>query len=254
MSSKNSMMCSPLGLKLRDSDESCINSEIKQELLKDINIEKKCNMKNTAKKEICMLGKNNIYYLPKRPNDWVIKNDNPNLNVNWLSNYDIIHTMKQYELVRKNFKFLGCFSIDFESNKNGKCISEIMCDFDNIVENNKNYGIIFNTAKSYQPGQHWIALYINMINNTIYFFDSTGRGILIQIQHWIDNKISLRDFKIKSNKIKHQHKNTECGMYSLIFIISMLFEDSDYVFDLWETYRISDDDIYNFRKEMFRNF
>ena len=50
-------------------------------------------------------------------------------------------------------------------------------------------------------------------------------------------------------KNAHQKKNTECGIYSLYFITSILTEKHDHHF--FEKNRISDDEIFKFRSVFF---
>ena len=52
------------------------------------------------------------------------------------------------------------------------------------------------------------------------------------------------------NKVEHQKKNTECGVYSLFFIIEMLKTDKDYMFHK----EIPDEEIEKFRKEYFNYY
>ena len=58
----------------------------------------------------------------------------------------------------------------------------------------------------------------------MYYFDSTGEDIHENIQHLVD-QIQNQDpsFElIKNYPVEHQFENTECGIYTLFFIITML--------------------------------
>jgi len=48
---------------------------------------------------------------------------------------------------------------------------------------------------------------------------------------------------------EHQYKNTECGVYSLYFIISMLKESKSYNF--FKIKKIKDDKIHKYRRKFF---
>ena len=64
------------------------------------------------------------------------------------------------------------------------------------------------------------------------------------------NKMDLQDFKyfeFKQNKVSHQKKNTECGVYCLFFIIEMLKKEKPYMFEK----EIPDEKMEKFRKEYF---
>jgi Ulp1 family protease len=73
-------------------------------------------------------------------------------------------------------------------------------------------------------------MFINIKKKTIFFFDSTGDKPVSQIKALIDRikeqGLNLRQkivFKVDSNEgIEHQYGNTECGIYSLYFIVHML--------------------------------
>ena len=58
------------------------------------------------------------------------------------------------------------------------------------------------------------------------------------------------NFKFESNNgVEHQYKNTECGIYSLFFIIHMLQDKTSKEF--YKTHIIKDDQVQNYRKIYF---
>ena len=156
---------------------------------------------------------------------------NPN---EWLSSIDIMNVMKQYEKAYKCFDFIGPTPIDFDTRKlYGECVWDELCNF-SIQEQIKNgktkIGIIFNTDPHYKPGQHWISMFINIKKKRIFFFDSTGDKAPPEIMNFV-NRIKEEGlqlnkkikFKFDSNEgVEHQYGNTECGIYSLYFIVHML--------------------------------
>ena len=91
-------------------------------------------------------------------------------------------------------------------------------------------GIVFNTDPDYKPGQHWISMFINIKKSKIFFFDSTGDPPPKEVKELIDEIIDQGhnlpkpiNFKVDSNEgIEHQYGNTECGIYSIFFIVHML--------------------------------
>ena len=56
--------------------------------------------------------------------------------------------------------------------------------------------------------------------------------------------------KIQINKVRHQYKNSECGVYSLHFIIKQLEGDS---YQKVCENKISDDEMNDYRKMFFTN-
>jgi hypothetical protein len=167
-------------------------------------------------------------FAPKSPDEWKI---NPN---EWLSSIDISKVMKQYEKAYKCFEFIGPSPIDFDTIEfDGECVWDELCNFNlekQIKKGKTKIGIIFNTDPHNKPGQHWISMFINIKKGKIFFFDSTGdeapNEIMILVSRIKNQGLEISPkikIKFDSNKgIEHQYGNTECGIYSLFFIVHML--------------------------------
>ena len=196
-------------------------------------------------------------FAPESPPEW---KKNPN---EWLSSEDIIKVMKQYERAYRCFDFIGPSPIDFDTRKlYGECVWDELCNFslkDQIKNGKTKIGIIFNTDPHNRPGQHWISMFINIKKKTIFFFDSTGDKPLPQIKVLVDRIIeqglNLKNkikFKFDSNEgNEHQYGNTECGIYSLYFIVHML-EDKTTEHYL-KTHILKDDYMNKFRNIYFND-
>jgi hypothetical protein len=196
-------------------------------------------------------------FAPESPPEW---KKNPN---EWLSSVDIINVMKQYEKAYKCFDFIGPSPIDFDTRKlYGECVWDELCNFSieqQIKEGKTKIGIIFNTDPHNKPGQHWISMFINIKNKKIFFFDSTGDKpspqIMALVKRIEDQGLSLNpkiNFVFDSNEgIEHQYGNTECGIYSLFFIVHML-EDKMTEHYL-KTHILKDEYMQNFRKVYFND-
>jgi hypothetical protein len=225
--------------KLRDlwnarHPDSKINSSSTQEI-HDLLSKKLSNVCNT---ESCWLKQKAVFgpvssdfsdsFAPESPPEW---KKNPN---EWLSSEDIINVMKQYEKAYKCFDFLGPSPIDFDTKKlYGECVWDELCNFslENQLKKGKTkIGVIFNTDPHNKPGKHWISLFINIKKKKIFFFDSTGDKAPVQIKKFIDRikkqGLALNpkiQFTSDNNEgIEHQYGATECGVYSLFFIVHML--------------------------------
>jgi len=167
-------------------------------------------------------------FAPESPKEW---NKNPN---EWLSSIDILKVMNQYEKKYKCFDFIGPSPIDYDTHKlYGECVWEELCHFnlkDQIQKGHTKVGVIFNLDPHYKGGSHWVSLFINIKKKTIFYFDSAGEPIPEQIKKFVDNvivqghKLSVPiNFKFdQNNPVEHQYGNTECGVYSIFFIIHML--------------------------------
>lgn len=225
---------------------------------KEIWMSLQIGLQDKCGKESCwlkVLGEENIKkvtFSPKKPDSW---NSNP---TSWLSNYDIDDVMDQYEYYFSEFKFLGPSPIDFDSIIGGdQCVWEELCKFklkEYIDKGIKYIGICFNLDNHDEPGSHWVTSFIDIPGRQIYYFDSTGdpspkevKKLVIRIMNQgTENKMK---FKFQENSpFVHQKSNTECGMYSLYFIIYMLLYRN---FNIFKTKRIPDEEMKYLRTILF---
>jgi hypothetical protein len=203
---------------------------------------------------------------PEKPVEW---NKNPRT---WLSNYDIDKVMKQYESNKNNkFKFLGVFPIDFTvKDKFGKCLFSELCHIDikdHIKKKIKFIGLITNLDKHNEPGSHWTSTFIiidpKLKSYGAYYYDSTAKQIplyvftfLKDIKKQLNEIYPTNNFKITYNKKQHQRKNTECGMFSLLFQIRWLNyikQNKDITFDdIINDPDIEDEHVFKLRDVLFR--
>jgi hypothetical protein len=232
---------------------------------KDIWILLKTFLAKTCDKETCWLEQGFVSkkdskelmesFAPESPEEW---KKNPN---EWLSSEDIINVMRQYEKAYKCFEFLGPSPIDYDARKlYGECVWDEICKL-NLAEQIKSgktkIGLIFNTDPHDKPGEHWISMFINIKKGLIYFFDSAGDRIPARLNKLVRNimhqgkKLShpIR-FKFDQNHpVEHQYGNTECGIYSLYFVIHML--EDKFTGEYLKTHIITDKYVNKFRKIYF---
>jgi len=245
------------------------NNKITEKNPLKIWIQLKKNMEDLCNKESCWLKqdfiKENVLlienlknsFLPSIPESW---KKNPN---EWLSNIDINNVLKHYENAYKNFEFIGPTPIDFNYKYNQKnCVCNKMCNFnlnEKIQKNINKIGIIFNLDPHYKGGSHWVSLFIDIFEKEIFYFDSAGNKIPNEILNFVNTVI--KQGKILNPPIflnfnqnypnAHQYKNTECGVYSLFFIIKMLENKKDGNF--FKTKKIKDNEIQKYRNIFFNN-
>lgn len=144
----------------------------------------------------------------------------------WLSTTDINKVMKQYEKLYKGFVFLGPVPIDF---------AEINMELNNInlpsliKKGIKSIGVVFNMDPHDQSGSHWVSMFIDLDKWVISYFDSFGICPPPQeIRNFIEsiNQSALQYRKkrmhVNCNQVQHQIRNTECGVYSIYFIVESL--------------------------------
>lgn len=169
----------------------------------------------------------------------------------WLSTSDINDVIVQYQEKYKEFLFLGAVPADFEDLE-VLGINDV--DFSDIEKEGKyKIGMVINLDVHTKGGSHWVALFIDLKKGQIYYFDSFGikpykrtRKFINRIVKYIykkkynkDIKINslinkikgggkhkfiddLKLFDIKYNTVQHQFNNSECGVYSINFIVRLV--------------------------------
>ena len=151
----------------------------------------------------------------------------------WLNTLDIENTMKQYEELYPDYKFLSAVPIDFDDLPS---LGIANLNIEDLYKQGKTkIGIIYNLDEHYKRGSHWVAGYFDIKMGKIYFFDSYGSfpekrifALMKRFAKFYYNK-EKKIPEIKYNEFRHQYKNSECGVYSLNFILRLLqgekFED-----------------------------
>ena len=156
----------------------------------------------------------------------VFRPDGPQGRIDWLSTIDINQVLYQYEEKYPDFKFLGAVPLDF--------IELDYLPFKDIKieelesQGIKRFGVIFNTDKSYQKGKHWISLFCDLSKGQIYFSDSMGTRPPIEVNNFMKlieeymRDKNKNNIDIRYNRTQHQKGNSECGVYSINFILRLL--------------------------------
>ena len=191
-------------------------------------------------------------FRPKMPKSWK-KNKHE-----WLTTTDINSVMKQYEQKYEHFKFIGPVPIDFDYQyQMGQCIVNELCNIqlaDLIKKNIKKLGIVFNLDPHDKPGSHWVALYLDLVKNKVYYFDSYGMEPPTEVLRLVERIKSQgqdigKDIGYEYNQTRHQYKNSECGVYSMHFITQLL--EGRKSFNGLQNQRIDDEKMNRKRKFFF---
>jgi hypothetical protein len=205
----------------------------------------KTNLKGIADDEI------NSSFLPPMPGGWHENRQE------WLSSTDITRIMKQYQITYEDFAFIGPVPIDFDYEYDaGKCIVNELCNIkvsQLLSKGKKKLGIIFNLDRHDEPGSHWVSLFVDFEKHSIYYYDSTSTPPpeeIIKLMHRIKQQASLAtlNMNIHINDVRHQYKDSECGVYSIYFISQMLKGES---FTLFKKNIIYDDGMNKMRENFF---
>lgn len=259
---RKNLNCSPVVKKARINTESCFTPEILAEIKRAYNKKHPSDIitesdptrlwwllkeRLDCPKEDCLLEQlgdstmksriQKFIFAPKQPPEW---KSNPD---EWLSNFDIEDVLNQYEDSNPEFKLMGPTTVDFDTQvpeQGGKCVLEDLCKFDLahfIREKKTKIGIVINLDKRHGSGSHWVSMFVDIENKFIFFFDSADHPIPREV--WMKkpkkgkqplvNRIIEQgkkegiEFVFYNNKgHEHQKTDSECGMYTLFFIITML--------------------------------
>ena len=189
------------------------------------------------------------FFSPDAPKSW---REKP---YTWLNSRDIEEIMKQYEDAYSNYEFIGASPIDFDKKvDHGECVWDELCKFSlekKIKKNINKIGIIFNTHPHTKSGEHWIALFVDIKNAFISYFDSNGRRPPKEVTILIDRiKEQGKSLGIKfkyydNHNMVHQNNDGQCGMYTLYFIIELLQENKKP--EYFKTARIPDETMRDYR-------
>jgi hypothetical protein len=167
------------------------------------------------------------FFRPEMPDAWKKKP------TTWLDSFNIEDVMEQYEEAYPTFEFIGPVPIDFDAPDGafGRCIVDELCKMnlaDMRAAKTHQIGIIFNLDKHDEPGSHWVCAFVNLDKSAAYYFDSYGYEPPDEVVRLFER---LRNQGIQHtyfNDVRHQRKGSECGMYCLYTIISLLLGKSFY--------------------------
>jgi hypothetical protein len=198
-------------------------------------------MEGICNDQKCWLRQRFMKNMEKQRRDDLVNNtfrpEGPSGKFTWLNTFNIQEVMKQYEKKFPDFQFLGAVPMDFDD------LPELGIKNMNFKKKHddgkKRLGIVFNLDEHYKSGSHWVGMYIDLQKGQLYYFDSYGvvpekrvRNLMKRICKACVNELGIdqKKFDLRSNNIRHQFKNSECGVYSMNFIIRLLNgETFDYI-------------------------
>ena len=166
-------------------------------------------------------------FVPPKPSEW---KKQPNT---WLTNFDIENVLRQYEVSHPNFQFIGPSPIDYDTKPNKThCVCDKLCNFsvqNQLKMGKKKIGVVFNLDPHNKGGSHWVSMFIDLEDKFVFYFNSTGEKMQPQLKKFKDMVVSQggSDMDFYTNTFEHQKGNTECGMYSLYFIVTCLLREPD---------------------------
>jgi len=176
---------------------------LKQKFISDMNYE----LKNKLKKNT---------FRPKGPSG----------QFTWLNTHNIDNVMEQYESKYQDFKFMGAVPIDFDDLPQ-LGIKDL--DYSDLKNNGKTkLGFVFNLDEHYKGGSHWVSMFADLTNGKVYFSDSYGirpeeriRKLMRRVTRYIQDS-GIKNPDVQYNELRHQRGGSECGVYSINFILRLL--------------------------------
>lgn len=141
----------------------------------------------------------------------------------WLNTDDINHVMDRYERIFPTFRFLGTFPIDIRSIDRG-----FREDLKRWLRSSKvkSIGLVLNLDEHDEPGSHWVSVYVDKTKRTVEYFDSFADETPDEVIDFYDDvkrySSSKKRWKLLENTNTHQLQNSECGVYSIHFIVKRL--------------------------------
>jgi hypothetical protein len=187
---------------------------------------------------------------PKAPKEWALDRSE------WLSSEDIDAVEKNYVQLFPDYEYLGALPIDFDlKSDTGKCLISTLCSLnikDLAAKGKHRIGVVMNTDPHDGPGQHWVAVFCDIRPELEFprmtYFDSYAYTPEPEIQklmarwkeQWTDGSMQLT-----YNKLRHQYRDSECGMYCVYFHYACLLE-------IPMEDRIPDDVMNGFRDMLFQ--
>ena len=115
-------------------------------------------------------------------------------------------------------------------------------------------GFVFNLDEHWKDGSHWVALFVDTRTKQIVYFDSAGDDIPEEIEI-LTNRIQQQGKTLgidlvfdKNHPFEHQMEDTECGIYCIYFITSMIKKPD---FSLFKKKQITDKEMENYRRIYF---
>lgn len=226
--------------------KQCIPDDIYKNVAKTLRISKYKKPENVQRflgcepgEEHCFLDKAPInedtkkqlrkeYLRPRYPKGWI---NDPDM---WLDNFNIQNVLSQYQAAYPWFKFLGVFPIDFSApnpytQDHKQCLNKELCTInlkEEYAKGIRGLGAIFNLDPHFKSGSHWVGLYIDLHSikkPKCSYFDSYGYKTPPLIARLMKSfRLQIPSIELGYNARRFQYGNSECGMFSMYFIICML--------------------------------
>lgn len=238
--------------------KTCLTRAEEAESVSSARMEASSTASTTDRELGRIIGKHDILR-PPMPSEWT---GDPRT---WLSNVDIDAVMYQYARLTKNFVYFGTWPTDFaeRAKAGGRCVNVCTPDpFADVHRSNALAASIINLDVHTGGGTHWVAFVLDCRTPgrpRMYYYDPTGRP---PPERWMRKSawavivacspdVATRRYLLENaayNRSKHQRKNTECGVFSMMFVDAMISGRS---FEEHCASTLTDDDAFAKRRVFF---
>jgi hypothetical protein len=191
------------------------------------------------------------------------KPEGPSHSTEWLNNDNIDFVINQWSKIYPGFLHVPFQMIDFDEQQSRLSQLDLA---DEYSKGTRKMGCVINTDKSTGRGIHWFCIFADLTDEapngywTLEYFDSAGDYPKRSVHAWLNKQRSILAAKYpgkrievvdvtKSNQL--QRSTTECGVFSLWYILSRLNGIPHSYFS--QASAINDDMMYKFRKFLFRH-
>ena len=191
------------------------------------------------------------------------KPEGPALSTTWLNNDNIDYVIQQWSKVYPGFLHIPFQMVDFDENQTRLATLDLSNEYERGA---RKMGCVINTDKSTGNGIHWFCIFADMAGATpeqkwtLEYFDSAGDYPKRSVHVWLNKQRARLSERYTSQLIEVvdvtrsnqlQKSSTECGVFSLWYILSRLNGIPHSYFS--QPNAINDDMMYKFRQFLFRH-
>lgn len=148
-----------------------------------------------------------------------------------LNNLQLETFMNQFERKYSDFKFLGCFPINFEEFKYYRIKNK---NFKKLIQEGKTkIGFIINQDKYQTHGTYWTSIYIDFLKGSCHFFDPYNPKPKKEITNLFEMIIQFmhqeyhKEIKTYINDYECQDNKLSSGILVLTFFEKFLNQDKN---------------------------
>lgn len=173
----------------------------------------------------------------------IYKSDSLSPTRDWLTNIDI-------DKILSNYTHSADGSLTNNSYILPTQLSTMIETFAEMVRSNNNkyrfIGCVINTSSN-PPGEHWICIGANMEKEILSLYCSCNYQVITDITYVLYQLARELKFTIEMSMVRSQWGASDCGIYSTIRLISLIYGNDNYL--MYSS--VPDFEIYEYRKKFY---